>query len=103
MQEESVMILISGKEKRIEKLRNSVSYACLAAGALLVASAPFTAAAQEIVADADIGNTIVVSASRTPTAAKEVGSAVTVITGEELEQRQVRVVSDALRTVPGVA
>src|SRR5690606_1241793 len=46
---------------------------------------------------------IVVSASRTPTAAKEVGSAVTVITAKELEERQVRITSDALRTVPGVA
>jgi vitamin B12 transporter len=46
---------------------------------------------------------IVVTANRTPTPAKAVGSAVTVITREELEQRQVRLVSDALRSVPGVA
>ncbi|MDD3446951.1 MAG: TonB-dependent receptor [Zavarzinia sp.] len=32
-----------------------------------------------------------------------VGSAVTVITGEELEAKQIRVVSDALRMVPGLA
>lgn len=46
---------------------------------------------------------VVVSASRVPLPAKEIGSAVTVITGKELEQRQVRVVSDVLRDVPGVA
>ncbi|MFQ5551810.1 MAG: TonB-dependent receptor [Gemmatimonadales bacterium] len=46
---------------------------------------------------------VVVSASRVPLPAKEIGSAVTVITGKELEQRQVRVVSDVLRDVPGLA
>lgn len=46
---------------------------------------------------------IVVTASRVPVAAREVGSAVTVIDRAELESRQIRVVSDALRSVPGVA
>ena len=46
---------------------------------------------------------IVVSANRTPTPAKAVGSAVTVITREELERRQIRLVSEALRSVPGVS
>ena len=46
---------------------------------------------------------LVVSASRVPVPAKEIGSAVTVITGAELKQRQIRVVSDALRDVPGLA
>ena len=46
---------------------------------------------------------VVVSASRVPLPADEIGSAVTVITGAQLERRQVRVVSDALRDVPGVA
>ena len=45
----------------------------------------------------------VVSASRIPVLSKSVGSAVTVITSEELERRQVRLVSDVLRDVPGVA
>lgn len=45
---------------------------------------------------------ITVSANLTPTPSREVGSAVTVITREELEQRQIRFVSDALRSVPGV-
>ena len=46
---------------------------------------------------------IVVSASRVPLEAKAVGSSVTVITAEEIERKQVRVLSDLLRDVPGVA
>ena len=46
---------------------------------------------------------IVVSASRVPLEAKAVGSSVTVITAEEIERKQARVVSDLLREVPGVA
>ena len=46
---------------------------------------------------------IVVSASRTPLEARAAGSAVTVITAEELESKQVRMVSDVLRDVPGLA
>ena len=46
---------------------------------------------------------LVVSASRTPLKADEVGSAVTVVTAEEIERKQVRVVSDVLREIPGVA
>ncbi len=46
---------------------------------------------------------IVVSASRVPLEARAVGSAVTVITGEEMERKQVRVLSDMLREVPGIA
>ena len=66
------------------------------------------ATAQEAVEDA-LDETVVtqpevvVSASRVPVATEQVGSAVTVITAEELEQRQVRIVSDVLRDVPGVA
>jgi len=46
---------------------------------------------------------LVVTASRTAVEAKEVGSAITVITAEEIERKQVRFVSDILRQVPGVA
>lgn len=46
---------------------------------------------------------VIISGSRTETPPAEVGSAVSVITAEELEQRQIRFVSDALRAVPGVA
>lgn len=45
----------------------------------------------------------VVTATRTATQSRKVGSAITVITGEELARRQIRFVSDALRGVPGVS
>ncbi len=89
-------------EKRKEYLLKSVSRMALIAGAVLLPLSPAAALAEETIAAA-LEEGIVVSASRTPTAAKEVGSAVTVITAKELEERQVRATSDALRTVPGVA
>jgi len=46
---------------------------------------------------------VVVSASRVPLPADESGSAVTVISGTQLEERQVRIVSDVLRDIPGIA
>jgi len=46
---------------------------------------------------------ISVTANLTPTPTREVGSAVTIITREELERKQVRTVADALGSVPGVA
>lgn len=46
---------------------------------------------------------ISVTANLTPTPAAAVGSAVTIISREELERKQVRLVSDALRSVPGVS
>jgi vitamin B12 transporter len=45
----------------------------------------------------------VVSANRVAVPSREVGSSVTVITGKEMEERQIRVVADALRDVPGVS
>lgn len=45
---------------------------------------------------------IIVSAGRTPVDAQSYARAATIITGEELEQRQVRSVADALRQVPGL-
>ena len=50
----------------------------------------------------DLGE-ILVSAGRTPAPEVTVGATHTVITGEELERRQVRFVADALRAVPGLA
>ncbi len=46
---------------------------------------------------------IVVTADRIPTPVKSVGSDVTVITSNELEQAQIRSLPDALRNVPGLA
>jgi len=45
----------------------------------------------------------VVTATRTTVPGREVGSAITVITGEELQRRQITFVSDGLRQVPGLA
>ncbi|WOC15840.1 TonB-dependent receptor plug domain-containing protein [Pseudochrobactrum sp. MP213Fo] len=46
---------------------------------------------------------ILVTAGRTPIEEGKTGRAVTVITGKQLEQNQVRYVADALRQVPGFA
>lgn len=45
----------------------------------------------------------IVSANRVALPSAEVGSSITVITGEEMQARQIRVVADALRDVPGVS
>lgn len=60
-------------------------------------------AASSLPADVIQLDTISVTANTTPTDLSKVGSAVTVISGEELQRQQVRFVSDALRQVPGVA
>jgi len=44
---------------------------------------------------------LVVTATRIPIPPEQSGSAITVITQDELEQRQIRTVADALRDVPG--
>ncbi len=44
---------------------------------------------------------IIVTGARTPLTINQVGSAVTVITRDDIEQREVRYVADLLRAVPG--
>ncbi|MGE3978876.1 MAG: TonB-dependent receptor, partial [Nitrospira sp.] len=46
---------------------------------------------------------VVVSATKTPTPTKQVTSAVEVITGEEMQQRKIRTVSEALRWAQGLS
>ena len=46
---------------------------------------------------------IIVTASRTPLSKIEAGNAITVITRDQIEQRQARYVTDMLRSVPGFA
>ena len=46
--------------------------------------------------------TMVITANRTETPEKETGSSITVITGEEIQKRQVLTVAEALRLVPGI-
>jgi len=86
--------------RRVPEVSMSVPFRCCLI--LLTAGVSVPAKAEE----AEPGLTldpIVVTANRIPTPAAEVGSAVTVITRQELEDRQIRQLSDALREVPGVA
>ena len=46
--------------------------------------------------------TMVITANRTETKEKEVGSSLTVITADEIQKRQVLTVAEALRLVPGI-
>ena len=46
---------------------------------------------------------IIVTGSRTPISAGDIGSAVTVLTRDDIERRQARYVTDLLRSVPGFA
>lgn len=69
----------------------------LASLSLFAVSAPTSAQPTQTL------ETVVISGTRTPVPAAEVGSTLTIVTGEELETRQIRIVSDALRAVPGVA
>ncbi len=70
----------------------------LAASAAVFFAAP-TFADSNVVPD----DQIIVTGSRTPVAAGDIGSAVTILTRDDIERRQVRYVSDLLRTVPGFA
>ena len=67
--------------------------------ALIACTAAGNAAAQ----DTPLLPETVVSASRIETPLSTVGSAITVIDRQQLDQRQTRLVSDVLREVPGVA
>src|SRR4026207_1762544 len=69
---------------------------------------PLQPASAEEVAMADQPDVIetpevVVSATKTPIPVKEVTSAVEVITGEQMQQRKVRTVAEALRWAQGLA
>jgi vitamin B12 transporter len=46
---------------------------------------------------------IIVTGSRTPISAGDIGSAVTILTRDDIERRQARYVTDLLRSVPGFA
>lgn len=69
----------------------------------LTAIALFAATASTSAQTAQTLETVVISGTRTPAPAADVGSALTVVTSAELEAKQIRVVSDALRAVPGIA
>ncbi|GAB1582375.1 TonB-dependent receptor [Phyllobacterium phragmitis] len=78
----------------------------IVAAGFLTLMLPGTADAQENGAEASqtiMLQPILVTAGLTPVEQEKTGRAFTVITGEELEQRQIRYVADALRQVPGFA
>lgn len=70
----------------------------LAAAAALAFVAPSLADSKAAPAEQ-----IIVTGSRTPISAADIGSAVTVLTRDDIERRQARYVSDLLRSVPGFA
>ena len=75
-------------------MRNPIA-ALAALGASLVVPTAF--AAEELL------DQVIVTGARTPVSAADVGSAVTVITRDDIERRQVRYVTELLRAVPGFA
>jgi vitamin B12 transporter len=71
---------------------------------LLAAFAASTFAVPSVASsDTPPDDQIIVTGSRTPILAGDIGSAVTVITRDDIERRQARYVSDLLRSVPGFA
>ena len=78
--------------------RDHVGEGAIALGVLLLC--PFTALAQT--GGVPLVPEVVVTATRLPTAIEEIGSSVTVITAETIEERGYRAVPEALRGVPGL-
>ena len=80
--------------------RLASSAAGAAALMLLASAAPMPAWAEQEVAQ--MLPDVVVTATRLPTPASEIGSSVTVITHDEIERKQQRTLSDVLQDVPGL-
>ena len=89
-------------------------FACGISAPLYTASADDTTTRDQTVASAKEGTTadqteeietpeVIVSATKTPIPVKEVTSAVEVITGEQMQQRKLRTVAEALRWAQGLA
>src|SRR5438874_6375699 len=72
----------------------------LALCALLLVACPVSLAGQTRTDTVEL-NPVVVTATRIPTPARDLPVAVTVISGAQLRERDIRTVADALRTVPG--
>lgn len=94
---------------RIERLRRGSSRLSITHQRNILRFGPFVTAffaasvsAQEAPGPISLPD-LVVSASRTAVEAKEVGSAVTVISRQDIERRQARYVSDLLRSVPSLS
>jgi vitamin B12 transporter len=90
--------------RRVYRCHQFIFAFCFAACVCFLHSSAFAqdiamATQQEIVEAPDV----VVSATKTPIPAKQVTSAVEVITGEEMQQRKIRTVAEVLRWAPGLA
>ena len=84
--------------------RSPISWPQISRIAICAALVPFPALAQQAGdVDAITLDTVVISGGLSPIAGDAYGRAHTVVTGEELEQRGIRTVQDALREVPGVS
>jgi vitamin B12 transporter len=92
----------SSKKTKTRK-RNGNSAARLAAAMLGAAVGLGGGAANTFAQGTTLLPETVVTATGTETPSEQVGSAITVISGQKLQEQQIRFVSDALRTVPGVA
>jgi vitamin B12 transporter len=68
---------------------------------ILLSTAPVWAIAQPVLA-AEQAPEIVVTATRTEIATSQVGSSISVLTAEEIEERQYAFTVDALRSMPGI-
>ncbi len=91
---------VSGAASRVSPRAGRSPAALAALAALPFATLPLPAAAQESLPQTP---EVVVSASRVALPSAAVGSAVTVITAEDLADKQSRFVADVLREVPGVS
>ena len=68
---------------------------------LVALSAGLVASPSFATSNMDTLDQIIVTGSRAPISAGDIGSAVTIITRQDIDRRQVRYVSDLLRAVPG--
>ena len=95
-------------------VRCALVFACGISAPLYTASADDTTTSDQTVASAKEGTTadqteeletpeVIVSATKTPIPVKEVTSAVEVISGEQMQQRKLRTVAEALRWAQGLA
>ena len=83
-------------------LKLNLAFAAALCAATLAYGTANTVCAQSASQTPELTN-LVVTATRLPTSPDRVGSSVTVIDAQELEDRQTTFVSDAIRRVPGLA
>ena len=83
-----------GEDARESNLQKSIA---------ILAGLACTAMPLSVSAESETLEQIVITAARSPLAIGSVGSAVTVITRDDIERRQARYVTDLLRAVPGFA